>query len=80
MVYLIFIIGLSRWAINDAIERDRGPLAVWVGVVLFFPCGWIAWLVFRPDIAPRAQRTASATYKPVSDVAGTPWAKDSGHR
>ena len=37
------------WAEQDAIRRGKSPLFVKCAVILFFPWGLIAWLVFRPD-------------------------------
>jgi len=38
-----------RWCIDDARLRNKSPFMVCCAVILFFPWGWIAWLVFRPD-------------------------------
>ena len=40
---------LVQWCIADAKLRNRSPIIVCCAVILFFPWGWIAWLVFRPD-------------------------------
>ena len=46
----------SNWCIKDAIRRGRSPVFVSIAVILFFPWGWIAWLVFRPDPIQPDQR------------------------
>lgn len=46
IVLLVFVI---RWCINDAKLRGKTPVLVVVAVVLFFPWGLIAWLLFRPE-------------------------------
>lgn len=51
-VALIFWMGM-RWCVEDARLRGRSPLFVCCAVLLFFPWGWIAWLVFRPDEVER---------------------------
>jgi hypothetical protein len=35
--------------VNDARRRGKSPLLVTVAVILFFPWGTIAWLLFRPE-------------------------------
>ena len=37
------------WAERDALLRGKSPLFVKCAVILFFPWGLIAWLLFRPD-------------------------------
>lgn len=37
------------WAMNDAHARGKSVALVLVAVVLFFPWGLIAWLIFRPE-------------------------------
>ena len=44
---------LVRWAAADAIERGKSPWLVSLAVVLFFPWGLLAWLVFRPESTKR---------------------------
>lgn len=49
---LTFVYGLYRavvWAERDALLRGKSPLFVKCAVILFFPWGLIAWLLFRPD-------------------------------
>lgn len=43
------------WCIRDAKRRGRSPLLVAIIVLFFFPLGWIAWLLFRPDPLERQQ-------------------------
>lgn len=40
---------LVPWSVADAKLRGKSPLLVSLAVVLFFPWGLLAWLVFRPD-------------------------------
>jgi hypothetical protein len=46
--FLVAVVALSLWAVNDARRRGKSALIVWVAAVLFFPWGLIAWLLFRP--------------------------------
>lgn len=39
---------LVPWSVADAKLRGKSPLLVSLAVVLFFPWGLFAWLVFRP--------------------------------
>lgn len=39
---------LVPWSVADAKLRGKSPLFVSLAVVLFFPWGLFAWLVFRP--------------------------------
>jgi len=48
-IYFALIIVCSRWAMNDAHQRNRNPFFVWFAVVICFPFGWLAWLIFRPE-------------------------------
>ena len=48
---LVFIV-YAKWATEDARRRNKPPLLVLAAVVLFFPFGLIAWILFRPDISP----------------------------
>jgi hypothetical protein len=41
---------LVPWSIADAKLRGKSALLVSLAVVLFFPWGLFAWLVFRPDL------------------------------
>jgi len=50
---LILALFLVPWSVKDAKLRGKSPLLVSLAVVLFFPWGLIAWLIFRPEpIAP----------------------------
>ena len=40
---------LVPWSVADAKLRGKSPLLVSLAVVLFFPWGLLAWLVFRPN-------------------------------
>jgi hypothetical protein len=40
---------LVFWAASDAMDRGKSPWLVAIAVVLFFPWGLLAWLLFRPD-------------------------------
>lgn len=40
---------LVPWSVADAKLRGKSPLLVSLAVVLFFPWGLLAWLVFRPE-------------------------------
>jgi uncharacterized RDD family membrane protein YckC len=48
-VPLAFLLLLILWTATDAIQRGKSPLLVCLLVVLSFPLGLVAWLVFRPD-------------------------------
>lgn len=37
------------WCARDARRRGKSPVLVCLAVILFFPWGLVAWLVFRPD-------------------------------
>ena len=84
IVVVTLLILLIGWAIDDANARGRSALCVTIAVVLFFPWGWIAWLLFRPDRKIRPRQVYPSTSKKStslpSDVSGTPWEKKPGHR
>jgi hypothetical protein len=40
---------LLQWSITDARRRGKSPVLVAVAVILFFPWGLVAWLLFRPQ-------------------------------
>jgi hypothetical protein len=44
---LIALIIQACW--TDARRRGKSPLLVTLAVILFFPLGLIAWLLFRPE-------------------------------
>ena len=46
---LILALFLVPWSVKDAKLRGKSPLLVSLAVVLFFPWGLIAWLIFRPE-------------------------------
>jgi hypothetical protein len=46
---LVLAAFLVPWAIQDAKLRGKPPLLIALAVVLFFPWGLLAWLVFRPE-------------------------------
>jgi hypothetical protein len=55
LVALLF--WLAKWAITDALARGKSAWLVLIAVVIFFPWGLVAWLVFRPDrIGPNKRR------------------------
>ena len=56
---LIAAAGLCRWTIHDAARRGKPPVLVLAAVLLFFPFGLIAWLLFRPPPARRSFRLQS---------------------
>jgi hypothetical protein len=39
----------TKACVDDARRRGKSPLLVAVAVILFFPWGTIAWLLFRPE-------------------------------
>lgn len=45
VIFLAVVIG---WCIVDARRRGKSAILVTLAVVLFFPFGLIAWLLFRP--------------------------------
>jgi hypothetical protein len=48
-VLVCVVLGIAiRACIDDANRRGKSPLLVCVAVILFFPWGMVAWLVFRP--------------------------------
>jgi len=51
LIIVLFIAAIwciFSWCINDARLRGKSPLLVLIAVIIFFPWGWIAWLLFRP--------------------------------
>ena len=38
-----------RVCAQDALRRGKSPWLVTALVLLFFPLGWIIWLLFRPE-------------------------------
>ena len=52
LVALLLIFGAYIvWAVRDATRRHKSRLLVLIAVVLFFPFGLIAWLLFRPPVS-----------------------------
>lgn len=49
LVGLIFL-SYVRWAIRDATRRGKSRVLVVIAVVLLFPFGLLAWIIFRPPI------------------------------
>jgi hypothetical protein len=49
VVPLAFLTLLIFWTATDAMKRGKPPLLVCLLVVLSFPFGLLAWLVFRPQ-------------------------------
>lgn len=48
--FLVVLLGVTIGAcITDARRRGKSPVLVCVAVILFFPWGLVAWLLFRPD-------------------------------
>ena len=45
---VLFIIYASRWACEDAEERGMSKIVSVILVVMFFPLGWVFWLIMRP--------------------------------
>jgi hypothetical protein len=45
-----------KLCIRDAMRRGKSPTLVSIAVILFFPWGLIAWLLFRPDIIDPQER------------------------
>jgi hypothetical protein len=48
-VLLAPLLLLINFAVRDARRRGKSALLVSIACVFFFPWGWIAWLLFRPD-------------------------------
>ena len=49
LLVLFLISRVISWAIYDAKRRGKSPILVCVAVLLFFPWGLVAWLIFRPE-------------------------------
>ena len=43
----IFMLGY--WAAKDAEDRGKSPFWIACACIFFFPWGWIAWLIMRPE-------------------------------
>jgi hypothetical protein len=48
-VFLTLLFLTIKACISDARRRGKSPLLVTLAVVVFFPLGLIAWLLFRPE-------------------------------
>lgn len=53
---LAFLTLLIIWTATDAVNRGKSPLLVCLLVVLTFPFGLLAWLVFRPQTETPSKR------------------------
>ena len=51
----ILALFLVPWSVEDAKLRGKSPLFVSLAVLLFFPWGLFAWLVFRPEPLDRTR-------------------------
>jgi hypothetical protein len=62
---LVLGVFLVPWSIQDAKLRGKSPLLISLAVVLFFPWGLLAWLIFRPPIDPtkRSRRFRLEDYR-----------------
>ncbi len=57
LLVLIAVVAITISAcVADARRRGKSPLLVTLAVILFFPWGLIAWLLFRPRPLERPQR------------------------
>ena len=53
---LAFLTLLMLWTANDARERGKSPVLVSLLVLLSFPLGLAAWLLFRPETTTPGKR------------------------
>ncbi len=59
-IFTLFV----RWTAADAIKRGKSPWLIALIVVLFFPWGLLAWLIFRPEIeTPYSRRFSLDNYR-----------------
>jgi len=49
LVVLLAVLLLLQWSIMDAKRRGKPAVLVSLAVVVLFPFGLIAWLLFRPE-------------------------------
>jgi hypothetical protein len=50
VVFLLIVVTLFiRASVRDARRRGKSPLLVCLLVLLYFPLGFITWLLFRPE-------------------------------
>jgi hypothetical protein len=72
----LFAIGLFvfvlyvNWAVQDAWRRGKSSILVLIAVVLFFPFGLLAWLLFRPQVSAASPHHLS--YNPNNLTHGAP--------
>ena len=52
LTFFVFLIFVIVWTWTDAEKRGKSPLLVSVFVLLTFPVGLLAWLIFRPTETP----------------------------
>jgi hypothetical protein len=61
---LAFLTLLMLWTANDAKERGKSPVLVCLLVLLSFPLGLVAWLLFRPETGtPKRRRFNLEDYR-----------------
>ena len=76
--YLGGIIWFLRWCLNDAEQRGSSKVLVFVLVFLFFPVGWIIWLMCRPPIQSSGiERFLSSPIFPATQALAKPGPMDS---
>jgi hypothetical protein len=57
VVLALAILGLLiQWCMEDARRRGKSGVMLCLAVILFFPWGLVAWLVFRPEPIDRGGR------------------------
>ena len=49
---LAFLVLLMVWTATDAEKRGKNPVLVCVFVIVTFPFGLLAWVLFRPPETP----------------------------
>lgn len=52
LAFFALLIVIAVWTAEDAEKRGKSPLLVCVFVIVTFPCGLLAWLIFRPSEVP----------------------------
>ena len=53
--FLTLVLFVLNWCVQDAQLRGKSGFLVFIAVFFFFPWGWIAWLIFRPDLIRRSR-------------------------
>jgi hypothetical protein len=48
---VVVLFGYVEWAVRDARRRHKSGFLVAAAVLLFFPLGLVAWLLFRPTMS-----------------------------